>query len=190
MTQTKKGIIRRPIFWVLFVSIAIASIVFSFKYFSTAIPIVNIDITMDRREALRQAALLAKKFDLGPQEYSQAASFSVDQDVKLFVDLEGGGKKAFIQMIKDNLYMPYTWKVRNFKEREKNELCIVFTPEGKPYGFKEIISENVPGANIPPDQARKIAQSQATLHLLNHLRLSGPVEERIIHLCMKEKIRP
>jgi len=157
----KKGITRKPLFWIIFVALSFASIAFTIKYFSKAIPIVNIDIKMDRSSALANAKKLAEQFSWGPADHRQAAVFKTDQQAKVFVELECGGKDVLIKMMKDDLYMPYTWIVRHFKQFEKNEVYIKFSPDGKPYGFKEVISENEIGNDLPIDQAKKIAETDA-----------------------------
>jgi len=155
------SITRTKTFWLLFTILSLIGIIFSCKYFYTAVPIVTLDIAMDRNDALEKARQLSKSFSWGPTDFMQAASFQTDEKTKIFVDLEGGGKKSFIQMMKENLYMPYTWQVRHFKEHEKNETIILFTPDGKPYGFKQILSENLPGKKLQKPQALLIAQSFA-----------------------------
>ncbi|MFC1842693.1 CPBP family intramembrane glutamic endopeptidase [Candidatus Dependentiae bacterium] len=159
--MSKTSITRKPFFWVIFVALSLGCIAFTLKYFSKAMPIVNIDITMDRAQAIKKANTLAKKFSWGPGTHSQAAIFKVDQRTKVFAELECGGRKAFIKMMKDGLYMPYQWIVRHFKEFEKNETYIKFTHEGKPYGFKEIISEDTSGPDISKQAAQKIAEQEA-----------------------------
>jgi len=156
-----KNITKKPIFWIIFVTLSLACTLFSLKYFSKAMPIVNIDIKMDRGEAIEKAKKLAKKFGWGPKGYSHATSFKVDQAAKVFVELDAGGQKAFVKMMKDKLYMPYQWIVRHFKAFEKNETYIKFTPEGKPYGFREILSEDTPGTNLDPKQAQQVAEKEA-----------------------------
>jgi len=156
-----KGVTRKPIFWVGFILLSLACIAFTVKFFSKAIPIVNIDIKMDRSSALQKANQMAKKFGWGPTEYRQSASFNVDQMTKIFVELEGGGKNEFVKMIKNELYMPYQWIVRHFKEFKKNEVLIKFTHEGIPYGFNEIISEDKKGVNLETKEAKKIADNEA-----------------------------
>ena len=87
--------------------------------------------------------------------------FHTDNAVKTFVELEAGGKDAFVAMMEEKLYMPYTWRVRHFKEHEKNETTITFTPDGKPYGFVETVSENIPGAQLSSTDAQQIAEHDA-----------------------------
>ncbi|MGB8366800.1 MAG: type II CAAX endopeptidase family protein, partial [Candidatus Babeliales bacterium] len=152
---------RSPFFWVSATIVSTFFIFFGFYYFPKAFPIVHIDLTMNRSQALQQAAVVAEKNKLDPTGYQQAASFVTDEPTKTFVELEAGGKNAFVQMMEQHLYEPYTWRIRHFKEFEKNETSIYFTPSGQPYGFVETISENKPGANITSSEAQSIAEKNA-----------------------------
>ncbi len=157
-----KHFFRSPIFWIGSTVISVLLILFALKFFSQAFPIVNLDLTMDRTQALAYAKKISTQHELGPDRYQQATSFITDNAVKTFVELEGGGKDAFVNMMKRNLYQPYTWQVRHFKEFETNETLIIFTPDGKPYGFVETFSENTIGANLESGKAQSIAEQAAT----------------------------
>ena len=156
-----KSIFRSPFFWISASVVSGLLILFSFNFFQRAFPIVQIDITMNRKQALDSAKAIAQRFDLGPENPQQAASFFTDTIVKTFVELEGGGKDVLADMMKQELYQPYTWQIRLFKEFEKNEAIILFTPDGKPYGFVETISEDTPGPNLESSQAQTIAEQAA-----------------------------
>jgi len=145
--------IRKPVFWLVFILLFIAGTIFSFNFFDKANPIVNLDIKMDRTLALKQAEEISEKYDLGPQGFKKAASFSLDSKVKNFVELEIGGADAFNEMISGDLYSPYTWKVRHFKPEETNEVTIFFTPTGDLYGFVEKIPEDQSGTNVSSHNA-------------------------------------
>lgn len=119
---------------------------------------------MDLDQAREQADTIAKKNNIGPVDHQSAVMFFSDSTVQTFVELEAGGKQAFTEMMEKQLYMPYHWKVRHFKEHEKNESVLFFTPDGKPYGFIETISENSAGAQLSEQDARAIAESTATTH--------------------------
>ncbi|MEX0848875.1 MAG: type II CAAX endopeptidase family protein [Candidatus Dependentiae bacterium] len=133
---------RKPVFWISFIIISAISFAFAFKYFSKAFPIVNITITMDRGQAISESNDLAELFGWGPQDPSVAVSFDSDSKAQRFIELEGGGQDAFLNMMQQKWYIPYTWKVRRFKQFQTNETEIYFTPDGKLYGFKETISED------------------------------------------------
>jgi hypothetical protein len=160
----KKGMTmsKRPIFWIFFVLLSGLSLFFAIANFSKVMPIVSLDLKMDRRAALSAARSLAEQNHWGPTgAYKQAASFSVDDTVKTFVELEGGGKEAFGSMLDRGLYAAYTWRVRHFREGEANETTVLFTPAGKPYGFVEKLREDAPGASLSETEARTLAEDQA-----------------------------
>ena len=156
-----KHIMRSRLFWIILTIISISLTALTIHFFPKAFPIVHVDLTMDRNQALTQAAEISHTQKLGPDDYSHAIQFSTDDGVKTFVELEGGGKDAFIAMIEHNLYIPYTWQIRHFKEFETNEVEIRFTPDGKPYGFTETIAENSPGAHLTKENARERAEKTA-----------------------------
>ncbi|MDP8240226.1 MAG: CPBP family glutamic-type intramembrane protease [Candidatus Hatepunaea meridiana] len=152
---------KKPVFWIVFSLIFIGCSIFAFKYFPQAFPMVTLDLTMDREMALKSARELAKAYNWGPEGFKQAANFGGNYWVQNFVELEAGGKKAFSEMLKDDLYSPYTWRVRHFKEGETNEIKIWFTTTGKPYCFREKLPEDEPGASLDGDSARVIAETAA-----------------------------
>lgn len=156
-----KNLSRSPFLWISATALSGMLYFFAFHFFPQTFPIINLTITMDLEQALEQANTIAQKHNLGPSDYHSAAMFHTDNTVKTFVELEAGGKDAFVTMMDDLLYMPYTWKVRHFKEHEKNETTIIFTPNGRPYGFVETISENTPGAQLSEKDAREIAEKIA-----------------------------
>ena len=152
---------KKPALWMLLAVLSLAAAAFSWRYFSSAFPLLSIDIGMDRQAALARARLLASERSLGPTDFRAAASFGVDQAVQTFVELEGGGKPAFAALAADPLYTPYLWRVRHFKELEKNEVTLTFAPAGTPTGFVERLREDAPGAALAPAQARTLAESTA-----------------------------
>lgn len=155
---------RTYVMWVLFFLVSLGSIIFSIKYFDKAVPLVNLDLRMNRHEALAKATTIARELTLGPTDYRQVASFRTDQTTKIYVELEAGGAHAFNKMVTGNVYSPYTWQVRHFKPHQIHELNIIFKPDGTPYGFSEQISEETPGFALSSEQAEKIAQKEAQNH--------------------------
>ena len=152
---------RRPAFWIVFVLLSAGAAYVAIRFFPQAFSIVALEITMDRERALHEARAIMSRDQLGPAGYRQAASFTLDSDAQTFVELEGGGKGPFTSMLREGLYSAYTWRVRQFKEGETNETTIRFTPEGRPYGFKETLREDTPGAALDATAAREIAERGA-----------------------------
>src|SRR3954471_17437065 len=114
--------LRRPLFWIVFVVLSAAAALFTFKNFSAAFPLVSIDLKMNREDALRAAEK--------PAGWDEAAEFGADQEVQNFIELEGGGKPELARILKQKLFAPYTWRVRHFKEGDPHETLFLFTPEG------------------------------------------------------------
>ncbi len=153
---------RKPLVWIVFVVVAAACAVYCLTYFPRAFPLVNLDLHMDRDAALKEAGRLAAEHGWGPAGFRQAAAFEVDGEVRSFVELEAGGREAYIEMIGGELYSPYTWNVRLFLPGEAGETHVRFTPAGELFGFREVLPEEDPGAALTAEEARAIAESAAT----------------------------
>src|SRR5512134_2324780 len=153
---------RRPALWLIVAAASLLAAVFAYRYFPKAFSIVALEITMDRERALQEARGLMARERFGPADYRQAASFALDSDTQTFVELEGGGKAAFTQMLREGLYSAYTWRVRHFKESETNETLIRFRPDGTPYGFHERLKEDAPGAALDAAAALRLGEAGAS----------------------------
>ncbi len=152
---------KKAWFWILFAVVSIVCAGFAYHYFPKSFPIVSIDLTMDRQAALEEAKVLNDEFGCSPEAYKSAASFGVDTRVQNFVELEAGGTEAFRNMIEQDLYQPYTWHVRHFKEGETKETHIRFAPDGIAYGFYIKLPEDQPGPALTADSALAIAETRA-----------------------------
>ena len=174
------------------------SLFFTFAYFSDAFPLVNLDLQMDRSAAFQSARDLAEEHGWGPAGFRQAASFGVDTTVQTYVELETGGSEAFSEMIEGDLYSPYTWQVRHFQENETNETMVFFTPAGMPYGFREKLPEEEPGAALERPAAREIAETSAREEWGINLAAYDLIEEseevrtggRVDHAFVYERASP
>ena len=154
--------LKKPLLWISFIIISAISFAFAFKFFPIAFPIVNITISMDRGQAISASDDLATRFSWGPKTPSTAASFYTDSKAQRFIELDGGGQGAFLQMIQHNWYMPYTWVVRRFSEFDPHETEVYFTPDGKPYGFEETLPEDMMLPAISKKEGLALVQDQLT----------------------------
>ena len=157
----KHSIVNRPAFWILLTLVSLGAVGVGVRYFPQAFPIVALDITMNRDQALADARAIMTGDHRGPADYRQAASFAGDEEAQTFVELEGGGKEVFTSMLRERLYAAYTWRVRQFKEGETNETTIRFTPDGRAYGFVERLKEDTPGPTLDAGAAQAIAEREA-----------------------------
>lgn len=176
-----KNIFYKPLFWVLFFILSLAAAILTLALFPRAHSFINVPITMDRHEAITRATEIVRSHDLVPADGNTATNFNTDYLVQFFVELDAGGKEAFVHMIDQNLYQPYTWQIRFFKEHSPEETTISFTPGGALYGFEQKFSENTLGEKLSSEEARIIAeQGAAAWHAdLNHYKLIETSKETV-----------
>ncbi len=151
---------RKPWFWAVFILVSVLCTAWAVMNFALAFPLVTLNVTMDRAAAMAAADDLATSRGWGPPEPArQAVQFSLDNQVQSFVELEAGGKEAYTAMLAGDLYSPYAWRVRRFREGETNETLIRFRPDGTKYGFRERMPEDEPGASLEADAAQALAEA-------------------------------
>ncbi|MBP6892309.1 CPBP family intramembrane metalloprotease [Candidatus Babeliales bacterium] len=143
--------------WIVFALVVGAFGLFAYKYFDQAIPFIKVPITMNYDQACQQARDIIKKNKWNFSDYQVVAKYTDSAKLQAFVELEGGGKTAFIEMIEKDYFQPYAWHVRLFKEKEVQELIIAFTPSGKPYEFAMKLPETLVGNFLEKKQAHEIA---------------------------------
>ena len=99
----------RP-FWIVYAIASLVALVVAIRLFPLAIPIVNLDIKMSRDEAIAAARTLATRLALAPDGARAVARFAHDATTQNYVELEGGGKRAFTALTQGDRYNPYCGK--------------------------------------------------------------------------------
>jgi hypothetical protein len=135
------GATRKPAFWIAYAVLSLMCLALAWRLFPLAIPLVNLDITLARHDAVARALALAKERNLVAFEPRTAARFRNDQGAQNYIELEGGGKPAFAQMVEGNVYAPYWWEVRLFKPGVVEEAVVRFRPDGAVDGFSRRVPE-------------------------------------------------
>jgi hypothetical protein len=154
--------LRKRSHWIVFSLVAVLCTWFAVVWFPRALPIVAIDLQMEREAALRAAAELGERDGLGPAGFRQAASFSQENaEAQTYIELEAGGRDAVAALREAGLFEPYIWRVRHFRSGEATEALLRFTPAGEPYGFALTLPEDEPGASLAAAAARTIAERGA-----------------------------
>ncbi|MDQ6621734.1 MAG: CPBP family intramembrane metalloprotease, partial [Pseudomonadota bacterium] len=192
---------RRPVFWIGYLLLAGLALVTALRLFPQAIPLVNLDIKLARHEALAAARTLAAERDLAPPNARTAVRFAHDDATQNYIELEGGGKRAFAQLIESSVYAPYWWEVRLFAPGEITESVVRFRPDGKPYGFTLKVPEGFAPADpkglaLSVEEARRIAENEASAHWGIDLSRYSPLEDtqqrrpngRLDHAFVYERI--
>lgn len=152
---------KKPWFWFSFVFLAILAVMFNLRFADKAFNILNMQISMSRKESLVEAVNLHNRLGVQFQDYRQATVFSSDSEFQNYVELRAGGKQAFEKILSSDDYHPYYWYVRHFKEGEPRELVSYFSPAGKVIGFEEKVPEAEAGKALSRIQAIALADSLA-----------------------------
>ena len=152
---------NKTITWIISGILFILSLFLAFNLFKTAFPILNIDLEMSRSEAFNKSKELSENLLIGPNEYFQVATFGSDDAAQNYIELDAGGSEKFIEIIKNKTYEAFNWKVRHYQENNINEAWFVFTPDGRPYGFSETLSEDLFIDNLEVNRARLLAESES-----------------------------
>ncbi len=135
------GITRRPAFWIAYIAVALFCLVLAWRLFPLAIPLVNLDIKLTWAEAAAKAEALAKERALAPEGARAAVRFQDDESAQNYIELEGGGKAAFAQVVAGTAYAPYWWEVRLFKPGTVDEATLRFRTDGALDGFTRRVPE-------------------------------------------------
>jgi hypothetical protein len=152
---------KSVIIWSIFILLSLSGAFYSWQKFTDAFPVVDMDVETDRKTALDIARQTVSNHGFDLTHYSSSVIFTLDRDVQNFTELEAGGKIAFRDMLKDDLYEPYTWLVRFFREQTEEEFMVRLTPDGTVYGFWENVPEDAPGPTLSQNEARQIVRSLA-----------------------------
>lgn len=159
------GITRKPTFWAVYALASLAALAVALRLFPLAIPIVNLDVTTSRGEAVAAARALAAKLKLAPADARSAVRFSHDSEAQNYIELEGGGKGAFARLTRSGVYAPYWWDVRLFRLGAIDETFVRLRPDGTPDGFERRLPESYvrdPARKaLTEAEARQIAETRA-----------------------------
>lgn len=193
------GILRSTPFWMTFVLLSLLSCVGAFILLPRAFPIIQIPLTINRTQAIDRANTVLSANNLNSTHSKTTASFIQNKFVQTFIELEGGGKDYFTHMMHTNLYQPYLWHIRYFTPFDPNHIDVFITPDGKPYGFRQELSENLNLPSLSQDNARELAQKHAhdiwdislepyrLIENSTETKVSGRVDHRFVYERTKEK---
>lgn len=150
---------KRKIFWAALLALTLASAVAALWLFPKAIPLLQVQVTMSRDQALDAAAALQAQLFSELNTTRAVARLEHEDNLQNYIELEGDGVDAYIALLGKRFIAPYYWTVRRFSESQEDELRVRFTPEGHLYGFERKIPENAPGDALAEAPARIIAEA-------------------------------
>lgn len=164
-STANRPITRTPAFWVVYAVASLVALAVALELFPRAIPIVNLDITMSRTDAIAKARAIAARLHLAPADARDAVRFAHDSATQNYIELEGGGKAAFAKLTRGNVYAPYWWDVRLFTPGAIDETVVRLAPDGRVDGFARKVPEtwvrDPARKALDETEARAIAEAAA-----------------------------
>lgn len=146
-------------FWFVFIVLSFLAAALSYQYGHQVFSFVSLSISTDKKQILENAQKLAAELNWNVEHYHHVISFDSQDDLQCFVELEAGGKEAFVDLFQSGKYDPFYWNVRFFKEKEIVEMNLWFSPQGKKLGFSQKIPEQTPGPALNQQQAEALVKT-------------------------------
>ncbi len=162
--------------WALYLAAALIASLAAFQLMFNSIPVLKVDIEFSRTEAVAAAAQFQQKQFPDLKTERSAAVFISNRGLQNYVELEGGGVKAYQAIVNNVDAMAHYWKVRRFSESQEKELTSVFSPKGVPLSFWLTLPDQEPGAALEEAAARVIAEQGAQAFLGDRFNTYKPFE--------------
>ncbi|MBF0490618.1 MAG: CPBP family intramembrane metalloprotease [Candidatus Omnitrophica bacterium] len=170
----------KPLHWFIASLLAISGV---FIWIIVALPRFQIiDVSVNREQAMSIAdSYLKQEFAINTDGYQRAIIFSMDDGADRYLQKNLGvaGSKEFIKKYDVDLFY---WKVRFFKENQKEEFkVIVSSKTGQVISFTHFIDE---AARLPFAEADEARES--AVHFISNNKVSFP-QQYVLHASNVEK---
>ena len=119
---------------------------------------LSVNVSMDRQQAIKAASDASKQFEILDDSFEQASIYNFDGSLRNFVELKQGGKEKFQEIIDNDIYSPYNWMVRSYKEGEIIEGMFQFKPDGSPNGYRIKIPEDYDSDSLSEEDALTLVE--------------------------------
>ncbi len=129
---------------------------FSAKYFYRAFPEASIEFVVTRDQARVKAEQFLASQGRRVEGYRQASRFNFDNNTKTFLERELGLADA--NQLMGRRVRLWRWSYRWYRPLQKEEYRVEITTKGETVGFQHLLPETAPGATLPSDQARALAE--------------------------------
>jgi hypothetical protein len=137
---------------IAFICAALLGIFIFLFLFEDTFPTASIDLKITRDDAIQKARIYVKDLGYSLEGYETSVVFSGDSTKFVFLEKCLGLKKAS-HIAKDTIPI-WSWKVRFFRELEKEEFTVLVNPNGRIDSFIHDTAQNAPGKTITQDAAR------------------------------------
>ncbi len=136
--------------------VAAVSLFVGVRYFFLAFPESSIEFRTTREDSLPLARAFVSSAGLDPSGYRHASVFGFDDTAKVFLERELGVEES--GRLLDSTVRLWRWEHRWFRPLQKEEIQVEVTTKGEIVGFDHLLPEEAPGADLPADEARRLAE--------------------------------
>ena len=137
-----------------FIGAALLGIFIFIFLFEDTFPTASLDLQITRTDALDKARQYLNDIGYDPEGYTTSVVFSGNRRNFVFLEKCLGLKKAN-ERAKDDVPI-WFWKVRFFKELQKEGFTVRVNPNGRIDGFSHHVEQRAPGAVLSEKEAREI----------------------------------
>lgn len=162
--------------WIIFSLVALVASLFWYKLEYSHFSYINLSI--DKNIALYKAQVYLKAKGVDTRKYKKAIIFDEDQWCNRYLQKTLGNKaeEAFLQKHDYDLFF---WKVRFFRELEKEEYYLKISPRtGQVISFKHLIPDTTLALEVKKEEAKEAARIFLEKNLGVNLALYNFNEEK------------
>ena len=142
--------------WLLFILIAVLCFGLWYKFGYPHFTFV--DLSIGKKEALTKAESYLKNIGVNPRDYLKAIVFETDDWSDRYLQ-KTLGLKLEEEFIRQHDYELFSWKVRFFRQFQKEEYVIEISPKsGNILNFQHLIEDIEPRENLDKEVARQKAE--------------------------------
>ncbi len=136
--------------------IAVASLIVGVRYYFLAFPEASIEFRVTRESSTPVAESFLKERRLDPLGFHHAAVFGFDDQQKTFLERELGVAES--NRLLESTVRLWRWRHRWFRPLQKEEMAVDVSTKGEIVGLRHLLPEDAAGADLPVEEARKIAE--------------------------------
>jgi hypothetical protein len=137
------------------VLIAAASVFYTARNYSAALPAASIDLRLSKTEITAKALAFLGARGLSPAGFRNLTLFDPDDEARVYLEREVGLVEAN-RLMRDEVTV-WRWRARWFRPPAKEEMVVYLSPGGRVVGFRHEIAETAPGAKLDREEARRLA---------------------------------
>ena len=143
---------------------AIASTLGLAYYWNDFLGGLNVNVSMDRELALQEGKAATEDFEILGDNLDQAAAYGFSSSLRDYVELKQGGREKFQSIIDSDVFSPYNWIVRTFKEGQIAEASFMFKPDGSSNGYRVKIPEDHDADSLSEEEALSLVALKINDH--------------------------